>query len=444
MAKRTAFGKLHIWMNGELVGLWEQTPRGPVWQYFDEWLQSERARPLSLSLPFTPDNQPYRDAKVTAFFDNLLPDSDAIRLRLAQQYQTTSTSPFELLAKIGRDCAGAIQLLPVDEDPTGLFQIFGTPLNPKEIAQILRDATSSRAFGNTGLDRALRLSIAGAQEKTALLFHDEQWMLPTGSTPTTHIFKLPLGIIGNMKADMRTSVENEWLCSKILHAYDIPIAHCEMAQFEDQKALVVTRFDRKLSTDASWIIRLPQEDFCQATGTPPTLKYQSDGGPGTAQIMEILLGSNQAQQDRLHFYKTQIIFWVLAATDGHAKNFSIAHLPQNQYQATPIYDVLSAHPIIGRSKNQIALQDAKLAMAVHSKNNHYEIDKILHRHWLTQAEQVQLGADAATDLIEDIVRSTPQVINSVSKLLPKDFPVDVADSIFTGMQRQIQKLARVV
>ena len=276
MAKRTAYGKLHIWMNGELVGLWEQTPRGPVWQYFDEWLQSERARPLSLSLPFTPDNQPYRDAKVTAFFDNLLPDSDAIRLRLAQQYQTASTSPFELLAKIGRDCAGAIQLL--------------------------RDATSSRALGNSGPDRTLRLSIAGAQEKTALLFHDEQWMLPIGSTPTTHIFKLPLGIIGDMKANMRTSVENEWLCSKILNAYDIPIAYCEMAQYEDQQALVVTRFDRKLSMDANWIIRLPQEDFCQATGTPPTQKYQSDGGPGTAQIMEILLGSNQAQQDRLNFF----------------------------------------------------------------------------------------------------------------------------------------------
>jgi serine/threonine-protein kinase HipA len=269
-------------------------------------------------------------------------------------------------------------------------------------------------------------------------------MLPAGSTPTTHIFKLPLGIIGNMQADMRSSIENEWLCSKIMHAYNIPIAHCEMAQFEDQKALVVTRFDRKISTDASWIIRLPQEDFCQAIGTPPTLKYQSDGGPGTAQIMEILLGSNQAQQDRLRFYKTQIIFWVLAATDGHAKNFSIAHLPQNQYQATPIYDVLSAHPIIGKSKNQISYQDAKLAMAIHSKNNHYQIDKILHRHWLTQAEQVQLGAEVATDLIEDIVRSTHQVISAVSKLLPKDFPADVADSIFTGMQRQIQKLVSAV
>ncbi len=440
MAKRTAYGKLHVWMNGELVGLWEQTPRGPIWQYFDAWILSERARPLSLSLPFTPDNQPYRDAKVSAFFDNLLPDSGAIRLRLAQQYQTTSTSPFELLAKIGRDCAGAIQLLPVDEDPAGLFQILGTPLNPKEIAQILRDATSGRALGNSGSDRTLRLSIAGAQEKTALLFHDEQWMLPIGSTPTTHIFKLPMGIIGNMRADMRTSVENEWLCSKIMDAYGIPIAHCEMAQFEDQKALVVSRFDRRLSTDKSWIIRLPQEDFCQATGTPPTQKYQSDGGPGTARIMEILLGSNQAKQDRLNFYKTQIIFWVLAATDGHAKNFSIAHLPLNQYEATPIYDVLSAHPIIGRSKNQIAFQDTKLAMAVHSKNNHYQIEKIIRRHWLTQAAQVQLGAEAAVDLIEDVVQSTPQVINAVSKLLPKDFPSDVADPIFNGMRRQINKL----
>jgi serine/threonine-protein kinase HipA len=441
MAKRTTYGKLHIWMNGELVGLWEQTPRGTVLQYFDEWLQSERARPLSLSLPFTPDNQPYRDAKVTAFFDNLLPDSDAIRLRLAQQYQTTGTSPFELLAKIGRDCAGAIQLLPIEEEPTGIFQISGITLNPKEIAQILRDATSSRALGNSGPDRTLRLSIAGAQEKTALLFHDGQWTLPIGSTPTTHIFKLPMGIIGNMKADMRTSVENEWLCSKIMNAFDIPIAQCEMAQFEDQKALVVTRFDRKLSSDANWIIRLPQEDFCQATGTSPIQKYQSDGGPGIAKIMEILLGSNQAQQDRLNFYKTQIIFWVLAATDGHAKNFSIAHLPQNQYQATPIYDVLSAHPIIGRSNNQIASQDAKLAMAVRSKNNHYQIEKIIRRHWLAQAEQVQLGADAAADLIADIILSTPQVINVVSKLLPKDFPADVADSIFNGMLRQIKKLA---
>jgi serine/threonine-protein kinase HipA len=224
MAKRTTYGKLHIWMNGELVGLWEQTPRGTVLQYFDEWLQSERSRPLSLSLLFTPDNRPYRDAKVTAFFDNLLPDNDAIRLRFAQQYQTTGTSPFELLAKIGRDCAGAIQLLPIEEEPTGIFQISGITLNPKEIAQILRDATSRRALGNSGTDRILRLSIAGAQEKTALLFHDGQWTLPVGSTPTTHIFKLPMGIIGNMKADMRTSVENEWLCSKIMNAFDIPIA----------------------------------------------------------------------------------------------------------------------------------------------------------------------------------------------------------------------------
>ena len=184
--------------------------------------------------------------------------------------------------------------------------------------------------------------VAGAQEKTALLRHEGQWLLPHGSTPTTHIFKLPLGLVGHMQADMRTSVENEWMCSKIMEAYEIPIARCEIESFEDQKALVVERFDRTPSSDGSWIIRLPQEDMCQATGTSPLHKYQSDGGPGITQIMELLLGSDDAEQDRNNFFKTQIIFWVLAATDGHGKNFSIAHLPGGSYRATPIYDVLSA------------------------------------------------------------------------------------------------------
>ena len=130
-----------------------------------------------------------------------------------------------------------------------------------------------------------------------------------------------------MRADMRTSVENEWLCSKIVAAYGLPIARCEMARFEDQKVLVVERFDRRLSSDETWIVRLPQEDMCQATGTPALHKYESDGGPGIEAIMEVLSGSTRAAQDRRDFFMTQMIFWLLAATDGHAKNFSIAHCP---------------------------------------------------------------------------------------------------------------------
>lgn len=430
-------------MNGIPVGYWETTRQGERLGYFDEWLTDEQSRPLSLSLPFLPGNTPYQGRIVTDYFDNLLPDNDVIRRRLAQRFQAGSTDAFQLLAKLGRDCVGAIQLLPEDEAPSDLYEINGELLNTARIAQRLRNTTSAQALGQHDHDEDLRLSIAGAQEKTALLRCDSQWLLPHGSTPTTHIFKLPLGLVGHMQADLRTSVENEWLCSKIMAAYEIPIARCEIEHFEDQKTLVVERFDRTPSSDGSWIIRLPQEDLCQATGTSPLSKYQSDGGPGIAQIMELLLGSDDAEQDRNNFFKTQIIFWVLAATDGHGKNFSIAHLPGGRYRATPIYDVLSAHPVIGNGKNQISPRKAKLAMAVRGKTNYYLIDRIQRRHWIAQAQQVGLGAAAAEQLIEEVIKSTESVIGEVGKLLTDDFPMDIAEAVFIGMRRQSAKLAAV-
>lgn len=443
MGRRSKTQKLNVWMNGIPVGCWETTRQGERLRYFDEWLTDEQARPLSLSLPFLPGNAPYQGQIVTDYFDNFLPDNDTIRRRLAQRHQTGGIDPFQLLAKLGRDCVGAIQLLPEDETPSDLFEISGEVLSVAGVAQRLRNTTSAQAFGQHDHDDDLRLSIAGAQEKTALLRHEGKYLLPHGSTPTTHIFKLPLGLVGHMQADMRTSVENEWLCSKIVKAYEIPIARCEIEHFEDQKALVVERFDRMPSSDGSWIVRLPQEDMCQATGTSPLRKYQSDGGPGIAQIMELLLGSDHAEQNRRNFFKTQLIFWVLAATDGHAKNFSIAHQAGGRYRATPIYDVLSAHPVIGKGRNQIPLQKAKLAMAVRGSTNYDLIEKIQRRHWMAQAQQVGLGAAAAEQLIEEIIESTEAVIDEVSKLLPDNFPMDLAEAIFTGMQRQCAKLATV-
>jgi serine/threonine-protein kinase HipA len=428
-------------MNGIPIGYWETTRQGERLGYFDEWLTDEQSRPLSLSLPFLPGNAPYQGQVVTDYFDNLLPDNDAIRRRLAQRHRAGGTDAFQLLAKLGRDCVGAIQLLPEDEKPSDVYEINGKELNTAEIAQQLRNTTSGQALGQHGNDEDLRLSIAGAQEKTALLRHEGKWLLPHGSTPTTHIFKLPLGLVGHMQADMRTSVENEWLCSKIMEAYQIPIARCEIKQFDDQKTLVVERFDRMLSSDRSWIIRLPQEDMCQATGTSPLHKYQSDGGPGITQIMELLLGSNDAEQDRNNFFKTQIIFWLLAATDGHGKNFSIAHLPNRGYRATPIYDVLSAHPVIGRGRNKISPHKATLAMAVGGTTNYYLIEKILRRHWIAQARQVGLVVEVAEQLIEDVIESTETIIEEVGRLLPDDFPMDIAEAVFSGMTRQSAKLA---
>nr|WP_310118569.1 type II toxin-antitoxin system HipA family toxin [Paraburkholderia terricola] len=386
-------------------------------------------------------NQPYRGKLVSDYFDNLLPDSRAIRERIATRYRTGGTSPFELLAELGRDCVGAIQMLPPEETPVDLEQISGRPLDEAEIARLLREVTAPPALGQHEPIDDLRLSIAGAQEKTALLWHGDQWFIPERSTPTTHILKLPLGLVGNMRADMRTSVENEWLCSKIVAAYGLPIARCDIATFEDQKVLVVERFDRRYASDGSWILRLPQEDMCQATATPAAAKYESDSGPGIQKIMEVLAGSERSAIDRRNFFMTQIVFWMLAAIDGHAKNFSIAHLKSNRYQATPIYDVLSAHPIIGNGPNLLSPRRAKLAMAVRGENAHYLINDIRRRHWIAQGQRVTLAPADVDDMITTLTDMTEDVVAEVEPLLPAAFPKDVSDRIFNGLRQHSAKLA---
>ncbi|WP_175730066.1 type II toxin-antitoxin system HipA family toxin [Burkholderia ambifaria] len=440
MARRPRHDRLDLWMNGIPVGYWEVRRGVERLVYLPAWIDDPQGRPLSLSLPFTPGNQPHQGAIVADYFDNLLPDSQPIRRRIAQRYRLGSTAPFELLASIGRDCVGALQLLPPDETPVDLQAIDGTALDDAAVADVLRHATAAPLPGHAEPDGELRLSIAGAQEKTALLRHGNRWLLPSGSTPTTHIFKLPLGRVGNMQADMRTSVENEWLCSEIVAAYGLPVAACDIGRFDDQKALIVERFDRRPSRDGTWILRLPQEDMCQATGTPSGAKYESDGGPGIATIMGILANSAEAAQDRNNFFVTQLVFWVLAAIDGHAKNFSIAHLPGNTYRSTPLYDVLSAHPIIGTRRNQLSPRRARLAMAVCGKNRHYVIADIQPRHWIAQGARVGLTEDEVRAAMAAVAARTEPAIADVAARIPADFPADVADAIFDGMRRQARKL----
>jgi len=443
MARRGIQRSLNVWLNGTPVGQWTIKRNTSTFAYFQEWLEDESRRPLSLSMPFTAANAPYSGDVVTNYFDNLLPDSDRIRQRLAQKHNTGSTSPFALLQALGRDCVGAAQLLAPDERPDDLFSIQGDLLDEHAIAELLRATTAPAGLGRQDHRNDLRLSIAGAQEKNALLWHDGQWYRPIGSTPTTHILKLPLGLVGNSRADMRTSVENEWLCSQIMDKFGLPVAATEILTFEDQKVLSVKRFDRKFSNDRTWIVRLPQEDMCQALGCSPLLKYQADGGPGIQRIMQLLLSSERADFDRRNFFKTQLIFWLLMATDGHAKNFSIMIGRGGEYEASPLYDVLSAHPVIGHGVNLIARQEAKLAMAIRGSENYYFVDRIMRRHWSAMARQVGLGARVAEELIEEVLAQAPVVAEAAWNMLPPGYPGDVADSILSGMLAQCDRLANM-
>jgi serine/threonine-protein kinase HipA len=430
---------LHAWMNGQYVGRWTNAAgKPPEFAYASDWVGSDSARPLSLSMPLEGEFV-YKGPVVERYFENLLPDNDDIRQRIGRHVGARSDKAFDLLEKIGRDCIGAVQLTVEREPPPNVHTIDATPIDEAGIEQLLVKTSSAPSFGSFDEDDDFRISLAGAQEKTALLNLDGRWMRPHNATPSTHILKLPLGKFpGGL--DLRTSVENEWLCAQILTAYGVPTTNCSIGQFGSQKALIVDRFDRRLARDKSWILRLPQEDFCQVTGASPAQKYETHGGPGIDTIMNILLGSEAADEDRKDFFRTQVLFWMLCAIDGHAKNFSLFLNAGGSYRLTPRYDVLSAFHVLGARSDQLSARAVKMAMGVRgSKAPHYLWSEIVPRHFEQMAKRCGLGAEIRP-MMDDLVEKTPTVIQSVQSLLPANFPHDLANGIFQGLQAAANRI----
>lgn len=443
MGRKSHRRDLDVWINGEHVGNWIMPTRGEAELRYDPaWISSPFGRPLSLSLPFGVGDVPVRGAAVENYFRNLLPDSEDIRNRVAMKFRLFAAEPFDLLEAVGRDCVGAVQLVAPGIKPGGFDRIDCEPLSESEVAQHLRAVVLSRGSGRPKHHDEFRLSLAGAQEKSGLMLHKGQWCMPQGATPSTHIFKLPMGLVGNTRVNLSTSIENEWLCLKILQAYGLDVAQAEMACFDGQRALVVARFDRRLHPSGNYWLRLPQEDFCQALAVPPTLKYEENGGPGFAAIAAILRQSVEADKDLRTFLMTQILNWMLAATDGHAKNYSIRLLAGGRFQLTPIYDVLSGWPLIGRGPNKWQLPKVRLAMAVQARNRHYRYNDIQRRHFNQMARACGY-AHGAEPIIQDLLRLTPHVIESVRGGLPAGYPEWVSESILKGLETSADKLLRM-
>jgi serine/threonine-protein kinase HipA len=437
MGRRKLSSELSVRMNGLRVGSLKRLSTGKlVFSYLDEWMRERQARPLSLSMPVR--SEPYSGEVVENYFDNLLPDNQAIRHRIQRKFHAPSDKSFDLLSHIGQDCVGAVQLCPIERDPPPVTRIDASPVTDDDIAKILGNSRIM-PLGISG-DDEFRISLAGAQEKTALLMLDGQWHRPHGSTPTTHILKLPIGRLEHQNIDMSDSVENEWLCHQLIKEFGIPISEVSMIRFAGVKALVVERFDRKPSEDRSWIVRLPQEDMCQALGVPPALKYESDGGPGIEQIMKLLLGSSRSFEDRKTFLIANFVFWLLAAIDGHAKNFSIFLHPSGGFSLTPLYDVLSAYPCL--EKRNLERQKIKMAMAVRGENRHYHWVEILKRHWLRTSTSCHFPADETAAILSEALERIDMAIDRVAERLPAEFPSSVAEPIFNGLLQARERFIR--
>ena len=432
MARKRTRIPLNVYLNGRLVGRLQRETSGAIdFRYDESWLNWEHTFAVSLSLPLREDR--YVGDPVIAVFDNLLPDNEDIRRRVAARSDADGIDPYSLLAAIGRDCVGALQFLPEDKGPGKAGEIDARKIGDDEIANRLANLASAPL--GIGDDAEFRISIAGAQDKTALLYWMNAWHVPHGSTATTHILKPQIGRRGTY--DLSHSVENEHMCLEILRALGLPVARTEIVDFAGTRALVIERFDREW-TKGGRLLRVPQEDCCQALSVPPTRKYQSDGGPSMVDIFGFLKASDDPAHDQLVFMKAQLAFWLLGAIDGHAKNFSVFLYPGGGFQLTPLYDVMSAQEL--QDRKQIQRKEMKLAMSV-GDNRHDHIHEIQPRHYRQTADRAGLPGGMADMALDQVADALPGAIEVVCAALPAGFPAALRDSIARGALKRRDLIA---
>lgn len=433
--------KLVTWMNNQRVGELTKLANGAhTFKYAPEWLASRYARPLSLSLPLQRGN--ITSDAVFNFFDNLLPDSPIVRDRIVKRYHAKSRQPFDLLSEIGRDSVGAVTLLPENETITRPIMAW-EQLTEARLEEVLTAYKADIPLGMIREENDFRISVAGAQEKTALLRIGNDWCIPKGITPTTYIIKLPIGEIRqpNATLDLSQSVDNEYYCLLLAKELGLNVPDAEIIKAGNVRALAVERFDRRWNAERTVLLRLPQEDMCQTFGLPSSVKYESDGGPGIARIMAFLMGSSEALKDRYDFMKFQVFQWLIGATDGHAKNFSVFIQAGGSYRLTPFYDIISAFPVLGGAG--IHISDLKLAMGLNaSKGKKTAIDKIYPRHFLATAKVLKFPQVQMHEILSDFARMIPAALDNVKTSLPTDFPENVVTAVETNVLRLHRRLSR--
>jgi len=328
---------LLVVMEGSIVGTVVRLKGGRLrFDYADHDRDMAGATPLSLSMPTQIRSHP--DSAITPWLWGLLPDNDLVLARWGREFHVSASTPFSLLSTpIGEDCAGAVQFALPDQVDRVLARSGNvTWLTEDDVAERLRelrrDSTAWLGTSVTG-----QFSLAGAQAKTALLFQDGRWGVPAGSTPTTHILKP--AVAGFDDHDL-----NEHLCLDAARRAGLLAVRTRVTRFGDESAVVVDRYDRQERN--SEILRVHQEDLCQALGVAPSAKYQNEGGPGPADIAKLLrdVMPPRIADDAVRRFADALIWnWLIAGTDAHAKNYSLL-LSQDQVRLAPLYDVASALP----------------------------------------------------------------------------------------------------
>ena len=423
-----------VWYERTRVGtLIKATDGGVAFSYDPAWLASDLAFPVASVLPLTQAD--WKGDPVIAAFDNLLPDTEGeLREKIAARVGAEGKDVFSLLSALGRDCVGALQFLALEEEPAAQDMDYRQISEEEMVADLKNLAAAPLALGE---DEDFRISIAGAQEKTAYLRIGDHWAKPRGITPTSHIFKTPMGILpGPDEIDMSDSVENELFCMTLGREIGLPVAKVEKIVLPGKVTLAVERFDRLWEGET--LRRLPQEDICQSLGYPSARKYQKAGGPGVGQIMELLRESDDPIRDRETFFRAQIFYFLIGASDGHAKNFSLQLGRRGRFRLAPLYDILSLAPVVHAGRLQ--RKRYRLAMSI---DGHYGIDEIVPRHFEAEGRSSGLSRNRALDLLVEMAGHLGPALERTKFGLTDQVPGAVSEPITSdSMQRaeQVRKL----
>ena len=429
---------LGVWTNGHRVGRWSVGSQGGhALVYERAWIESAQGRPLSLSLPFAQSGRALRGAKVQSYFDHLLPAAPLARQRLQALCGVASAATFDLLAALGSDCAGAVQLLPDDVEPGDAQRVDGEPLGERELVRLLDALAAEPGTAPPPDVHVPAVALGGVQAKTALLWHHGRWCLPRGGTPSTHILKLPLGARPGGAPAYNTSLENEWLCVRLLAEFGFELPVLRIETIGAHKVLVAERTDRRW-VDDRWWARLPGEDMAQASGTPPHQVAEAAGGPGLTRLLELLRGSDEAARDRERLLAATVLMWMLAVPDVSAKRFRLRLLPAGHFVLGPLSGVMSAWPVVGRHPSPASLKRLPLALSPQGKPlSHAEVTL---QTWQGAAQRHALGSSFDA-VLSGLAAWAERAIDQVTAELPERFPSSVSGPVFDGLRRSARALA---
>ena len=366
--------------------------------YDPDWRTADDAYPLSLSMPLIVAEHSH--AAVQAFLSGLLPDNNVVLNQWGRRFGVSARNPFALLSHVGEDCAGAVQF--VRPDRLDALERQSRPdiewVTEADIADRLRRLNADHAAWRIPGDHG-QFSLAGAKPKTALLNRAGQWGVPAGRTPTTHILKPPT-------PDFDGIVENEHCCLRLAQALGLPVATSRIATFEDQVAIVVERFDRVHTKNT--IVRVHQEDGCQALAVRPEQKYENEGGPGVVNVVELLRNfSSDPETDTWTFIDALMFNWLIAGTDAHAKNYAFLLGAGGRVRLAPLYDLTSALPYPSLDPRRI-----KFAMRI---GGEYLVRRVGAAHWTKLATQPRLPANVLFDRLIRMVEQVPNAIIDVGR-----------------------------